>query len=163
MSLEPFENVVAAHGAMVLHVCRAILGPDDADDAWSETFISALRAYPDLPPDSNVAGWLATIAHRRSIDQLRRNRRSPVPVEALADETSDDPRLAPGDDDLLDALDHLTDRQRAAVLYHHVAGLPYLEVGKILGSSEAAARRSAADGIAALRRTYRHSQEGTHR
>jgi DNA-directed RNA polymerase specialized sigma24 family protein len=45
-------------------------------------------------------------------------------------------------------------KQRGAVAYHYLADLPYLEVGKLLGTSEAAARRSAADGIAALRNVY---------
>jgi DNA-directed RNA polymerase specialized sigma24 family protein len=31
----PFETVVERHGAMVLRVTRAVLGPADADDAWS--------------------------------------------------------------------------------------------------------------------------------
>ena len=56
---------------MVMRVCRALLGPADAEDAWSETFISALRAYPRLRVGSNVRGWLVTIAHRKAIDQLR--------------------------------------------------------------------------------------------
>ena len=41
-----------------------------------------------------------------------------------------------------------------AFAYHYLADLPYLGVGKLLGTSEAAARRSAADGIAALRNIY---------
>src|SRR5690606_33992095 len=45
----PFEQAVTDHGAVVLRVCRATLGPADADDAWSETFLAALRASPDLP------------------------------------------------------------------------------------------------------------------
>ena len=56
---------------MVMRVCRALLAPSDAEDAWSETFLAALQAYPRLPPDSNVQGWLVTIAHRKAIDQLR--------------------------------------------------------------------------------------------
>jgi len=32
---QPFERVVATHGAVVFRVCRAVLGPVDADDAWS--------------------------------------------------------------------------------------------------------------------------------
>src|SRR5436190_1062659 len=52
--LEPFEAVVRRHGPAVLRVCRAVVGPDAADDAWSETFLAALRAYPELPPGSNV-------------------------------------------------------------------------------------------------------------
>ena len=45
-------------------------------------------------------------------------------------------------------------KQRQAVAYHYLAGLPYAEVAAILGGSTDAARRAAADGIAALRRTY---------
>ncbi len=52
ISKQPFETVVAVHGATVLRICRAVLGPADADDAWSETFLSALKAYPALPADA---------------------------------------------------------------------------------------------------------------
>lgn len=45
---EPFEKVVAAHGGTVLRVCRAVLGVHtDADDACSETFLAAMRAYEE--------------------------------------------------------------------------------------------------------------------
>ena len=42
----PFEVIVERHGATVLRVARAVVGPADADDAWSETFLAALKAYP---------------------------------------------------------------------------------------------------------------------
>ena len=42
-------------------------------------------------------------------------------------------------------------KQRQAVAYHYLAGLPYAEVAAIVGGSADAARRAAADGIAALR------------
>ena len=47
----------------------------------------------------------------------------------------------------------LPDKQRAAVAYPSVADLPYAEVAALIGGSEAAARRAAADGIASLRTT----------
>ena len=71
---------MAEHGPTVLRVCRAVLGPADADDAWSETFLAALRAYPDLPADANVEAWLVTIAHRKAIDVTRAAARRAVPV-----------------------------------------------------------------------------------
>ena len=76
--MRPFEEVVADHGGTVLRVCRAVVGPDDAEDAWSETFLSALRAYPDLPADANVEAWLVTIAHRRALDVGRARSRRPI-------------------------------------------------------------------------------------
>jgi DNA-directed RNA polymerase specialized sigma24 family protein len=69
--MRPFEEIVAQHGPTVLRVCRAVLGPVDAEDAWSETFLSAMKAYPDLPADANVEAWLVTIAHRKAIDVTR--------------------------------------------------------------------------------------------
>lgn len=47
---QPFERVVCDHGSTVLRVCRAIVGPVDADDAWSDTFLSALKNCNRLSP-----------------------------------------------------------------------------------------------------------------
>ena len=149
----PFEAVVAEHGATVLRVCRAILGPADADDAWSETFLAALRAYPDLPADANVQAWLVTIAHRKAIDVTRAAARRAVPV-GDAPERPAPQRADERDLDLHAALAALPGKQRAAVAYHYLGGLPYTDVAAVIGGSTDAARRAAADGIARLRKTY---------
>jgi RNA polymerase sigma factor (sigma-70 family) len=146
----PFEQVVDAHGSTVLRVCRAVLGPVDADDAWSETFLSALKAYPDLPDGANVEAWLVTIAHRKAIDVRRAAARRATPVDAVPERPG--PEAPAPDDGLWEAMWRLPDKQRLTVAYHHVAGLPHREVAAIVGGSEAAARRASADGIAALRR-----------
>jgi RNA polymerase sigma factor (sigma-70 family) len=153
--LEPFEVVVRRHGPTVLRVCRAVLGPDVADDAWSETFLAALRAYPALPPGSNVEAWLVTIAHRKAVDQLRAAARRAVPVAELPEVSSATGLPGERDGELWAALAALPDKQRQTVAYHHLAGLPYAEVAALVGGTPEAARRAAADGVAALRRTYR--------
>ena len=155
---KPFEQIVTEHGSTVLRVCRAVVGPADADDAWSETFLSALKAYPDLPATANVEAWLVTIAHRKAIDVRRADARRAVPVGELPERPA--PATQPPDDEVWQALSRLPDKQRQTVAYHHVAGLPHREVAAIVGGSEAAARRSAADGIAALRRTLLDPTEG---
>jgi RNA polymerase sigma factor (sigma-70 family) len=142
--------VVAEFGPTVLRVVRAVLGPADADDAWSETFLAALRAYPQLPAEANVEAWLVTIAHRKAIDVNRATARRAVPV-ADPPENGADADLP--DLDLVAAVAALPPRQRQAVAYHYLTGLPYAEIAEILGGSADAARRAAADGIAALRRT----------
>jgi RNA polymerase sigma factor (sigma-70 family) len=160
---QPFEAIVSTHGSTVLRVCRAVLGPADADDAWSETFLSAMKAYPDLPADANVEAWLVTIAHRKAIDVTRAAARRAIPVaeppETGTPETGT-PDTAVGDADpdaaaeLAQALAKLPAKQKQAIAYHYLAGLPYAEVAAILGGSADAARRAAADGIATLRRSY---------
>lgn len=151
---QPFELAVTDHGATVLRVCRAVLGPTDAEDAWSETFLAALRAWPALDDDADVRAWLVTIAHRKAIDVVRVRTRSAVPVEHLPEAVSSVAEHEPADEELWRALAALPDKQRQCVAYHHVAGLPHAEVARIVGGSVAAARRASADGIAALRRTY---------
>jgi RNA polymerase sigma factor (sigma-70 family) len=149
----PFEAVVAEYGAMVLRVCRAVLGPADADDAWSETFLAALKAYPELPVEANVEAWLVTISRRKAIDVVRAAARRAVPVAEVPESPS-----AEGADrrdlDLAAAVAGLPRRQREAVAYHYLGGLPYQEVAAVIGGTAEAARRAAADGIARLRKTY---------
>ena len=92
----PFEAIVSAHGRTVLRVCRAVLGSADADDAWSETFLSAMRAYPDLPATANVEAWLITIAHRKAIDVTRATARRAIPVAETPDRVTEPAPHRPG-------------------------------------------------------------------
>src|SRR2546423_5676439 len=157
--MQPFEEIVVEHGPVVMRVCRALLGPVEADDAWSETFLAAMRAYPELRPGSNVRGWLVTIAHRKAIDQIRARGRAPEPSGDLPDTLpGGDPGPEPHDTELHGVLRGLPSKQRGAVVYRYLADLPYAEVGTLLECSEAAARRNAADGIARLRRHYQKDE-----
>jgi RNA polymerase sigma factor (sigma-70 family) len=150
-----FESIVKGHGPTVLRVCRAVVGRADADDAWSETFLSAMRAYPEVAADANIEAWLVTIAHRKAIDAIRKLARLPVPVAEPPDiVTMVDPDRSGADMELAGALQHLPPKQRQAVAYHYLGGLPYAEVAAIIGGNADAARRAAADAIATLRRTY---------
>jgi RNA polymerase sigma factor (sigma-70 family) len=159
VGLRPFEEVITTHGPTVLRVCRAMLGFHEAEDAWAETFLAALRAYPDLDPEANVEAWLVTIAKHKAFDSHRATGRNPQPVEAVPERVAREGTTIEEVDELWTALQALSSRQREAVVYHHLAGLPYAQVASILGGTEAAARRAAADGVKRLRAIY----EGAHR
>jgi DNA-directed RNA polymerase specialized sigma24 family protein len=153
VSSKPFEEIVAEHGPTVLRVCRAVLGPVDAEDAWSETFLAALNAYPRLRADSNVEAWLVTIAHRKALDHVRAASRRPIVTDAPPEPTGGAGHPDGWERGLWEALEALPLRQRQTVAYHYLAGMPYRQVARIVGGTEAAARRAAADGIATLRKT----------
>jgi RNA polymerase sigma factor (sigma-70 family) len=154
---QPFEAVVSTYSQMVFRVCRVVVGEHDAEDAWTETFLAAMRAYPDLPPNANVEAWLVTIAHRKAIDIVRARHSRAIPVEALPDRPSSVGIPDLDHHDLWAAVKSLPPKQRQAVAYHYVAGLPYADIAEILGGTAAAARRAAADGIATLRSHYQHA------
>jgi RNA polymerase sigma factor (sigma-70 family) len=151
---QPFEKVVEQHGGTVLRVCRVIVGVHDAEDAWSETFLAAMRAYPDLPDDANAEAWLVTIAHRKAVDVLRTRKRQPAPVAKLPEVPTVLGVPGAADGDVWQAVAALPEKQRQAVAYHYVAGLAYAEIAQILGGTADAARRAAADGIKNLRKNY---------
>ena len=152
MANPPFETVVEAHGALVWRVCRAMLAEADADDAWSETFLAALRAYPTLTPDSNVAAWLVTIAHRKALDSIRSSGRRAEPTAEVPTAAAPPAALAAEHQELWRAVAALPVKQRSALVYRHLAGFSYDEIGRLLGSSPTAARRSVSDALANLRR-----------
>lgn len=161
----PFDAAVERHGPTVLRVCRAVLGPGaDADDAWSETFLSALRAWPELPEETNVEAWLVRVAHRRAVDVVRRSARAATPAGGADDVALLDGWVRGGargtgtvDDDepaaagIWAAVAALPTRQRICVAYRYLGGLRYAEIAELTGGTEAAARRAASDGVAALR------------
>jgi RNA polymerase sigma factor (sigma-70 family) len=144
----PFERTIGEHGPTVLRVCTAVLGPGpDAEDAYSETFLAALRHWPDLADDTNVEAWLVRVAQRKAVDVIRARARHATPTEAVPDRES-----APGgDSEVWHVVAKLPERQRLAVAYHYLGGLPHVETAHLTGSTPAAVRRAAADGIKALR------------
>lgn len=144
----PFESAVNEHGATVLRVCRAALGPGpDADDAWSETFLAALRSWDGLPEDTRVEAWLVRVAQRKAVDVIRRRSRQ-VPTEFLPGPAGHDRNEGA---DVWEAVARLPERQRLAVAYHYFGGLPHTETAELIGGTSAAVRRAAADGIRTLR------------
>lgn len=151
-ALPPFSTVVDEYGTAVLRYCRALAAWHDAEDAWSDTFLSALRAYPELSQEANVEAWLITIARRKVIDQARARGRLPIPVAEVPEQQS---RQSQEQDLLYAELGALPEKQRLAVVYRHLGGLGYDEIAAILGNSQAAARRAVADGLKQLRKTYR--------
>ena len=153
--------MVTEYGQVVLRVCRALLPMHDAEDAAADAFLAALEAYPRLRPDSDVKSWLVTIAHRKAVDILRRKARHAVPVQDVPERAVGAEPLLP-DEPLWAAVRELPTKQRHAVAYRYVADLAYAEVAGIMGTSEAAARRNAADGIRARRRTYPLSSGSGH-
>jgi DNA-directed RNA polymerase specialized sigma24 family protein len=152
VSPPPFQTFLDRHRDAVYRFLVFSVGPNDADDCLQETFTAALRAYPRLTEGSNLRAWVLTIAHRKAIDAHRARARRPVPVGALPDPP--EPAVTLPDPGLWEAVGKLPPKQRAAIVLRFVSDLPFWDVGRILDSSEAAARQSVREGLAKLREEY---------
>jgi RNA polymerase sigma factor (sigma-70 family) len=153
--LPPFQRFIDAHAQDVLRFLVASVGRHDADDAFQETFIAALRAYPRLRPDSNLRAWVLTIAHNKALDAHRARGRRPLPVAEVYERPDPDPAADPaggGDSDLWERVRALPARQREVLTLRYAGDLTHAEIAVALGCSEEAARRAASDGLKTLRK-----------
>jgi len=146
-TVRPFQRFLDEHRSPVLAYLRAIVGPDDADDCFQETFIAALRAYQDMD-GRHPRAWVMTIARRKAIDHHRARARRPEPRGELPEIPSEDPEP----EETWSEVARLPDGQRSAVALRYAAELSYREIGKALECSEEAARRRVADGLKGLRK-----------
>ena len=78
-ALPPFQTLIDDHADAVMATLRGAVGREGAEDAFQETFLAALRAYPGLRDARNLRGWLVTIAHRKAIDHHRAKGRGTDP------------------------------------------------------------------------------------
>lgn len=150
MASTPFESVVREHGAHVLRVCMATVGSNEAEDAWSETFLAALRAWPDLPDDLDPRAWLTVVARRKCVDQLRAKARRADPFADLPEVAA--PPADRDDEGVWRHVAELPTKQRQVVTYRYLGGLSFAQIASLTGGTEAAVRRAASDGLTSLRR-----------
>jgi RNA polymerase sigma factor (sigma-70 family) len=154
--LPPFEQVIEEYGRAVLRFCAAQAGWQAAEDVFQETMLAALRAYDELRDATAIRSWLFAIAARKAVDAHRKRAREPEPVADL------DPPAAGGDlpvrnDAIWRQVRTLPDKQRSAVALRYVADLSHREIARVMGISEAAARRNVFEGLEQLRRQAPHT------
>ncbi|MGI8580201.1 MAG: RNA polymerase sigma factor [Solirubrobacteraceae bacterium] len=145
MALPPFQTVLEAHRRDVHRFLVASVGPEESDDCFQETFLSALRAYPKLRDASNLRGWLLTIAHHKALDAHRARARRPAPVGEVPEVAVFDEAAA--DEELWARVHELPPKQRAAVMLRFAGDLAYEEISVALGISADAARRNVHEGL----------------
>jgi RNA polymerase sigma factor (sigma-70 family) len=144
----PFERFLDVHAQVVMRYLAVAVGPTDADDVFQETFLAALRAWPDVVDDGRLERWILRIASRKARDHHRRRRRHPTPVEEIPDRAVTD--HVP-DHALWDAVAALPDAQREAVLHRFALDRTYAQIAEALGGSAEAARANVYQGMKKLR------------
>ena len=146
VAIPPFERFYEEHRDAVFGLLVRRLGRQRAEDAFQETFLRALRAYPRLEHGENLRAWVLTIASRVAIDDARRLwQGTEVPDIETVDER-------PSYAELRDLTAALPAKERAAVMLRYGYDLSYEQIGAALGSTSEAARQAASSGVRRLRR-----------
>lgn len=132
---ETMERLMASHGDSLMRLCYLILSDRSlAEDAVSETFFKAFRAYPRFRHDASEHTWLTRIA-MNTCHSLRarawfcreeaRERPEDIPGHHTEDELPDDA--------VLQAVMQLAPKYKEPILLHYYQGLPTDEIAKVLG------------------------------
>jgi RNA polymerase sigma factor (sigma-70 family) len=143
----PFERFYEEHRSAVFARLRQLLGREAAEDAFQETFLHALRAYPTLKHSRHLRAWALTIARNVAIDARRRERLTSADVPDL--ESVDEPLPY---EELRRLTADLPQKERAAIFLRYGYDLSYEDIGAALGSSSEAARQATSSGVRRLRR-----------
>jgi RNA polymerase sigma-70 factor, ECF subfamily len=148
------ETLLARHLDRVHAICRRVTGhPEDALDATQEALIALTRGLHRYDGRARFTTWLYRVATNAALDELRRRKRRPEPVELSGDrmagaapavESAVTARL-----DVDAALASLGPEFRAAVVLRDLCDLDYAEIAEILGVPLGTVRSRIARGRAA--------------
>lgn len=134
-----FRVLVERHHEALARTVAGMLGPGDAiDDVMQEVFVQFYKNLAKFRGDSSVRTYLNRIAINRSLDVLRRRRRSlrrfvgieDIPERETATEST---ALSSADKTVWKALDKLPSDQKAVVTLRLVDGYSTQETAEILG------------------------------
>src|SRR5688572_19514939 len=126
--MPPFHVFLEANRATVYRFLTVAVGSQDADDAFQETFIAALRAYPRVREPHKLDRWILAIASRKAIDHHRGSGKRPLVTDDPPERPVHDPPSPDPDDPLWEAVRALPPRQRVAVVHRHVLDRSYEEI-----------------------------------
>ena len=154
---DALDRLLRRHADRLHAVCRRVMGNDaDAADALQEAMLSIVRGLARFDGRSAFSTWAYRVATNACLDELRRRRRRPEPVD---DEVLDvgassgaiDPLEQVGARADIDAaLALLAPEFRVAVVLRDLVGLDYAEIGDILGAPPGTVKSRIARGRAAL-------------
>jgi RNA polymerase sigma factor (sigma-70 family) len=154
-----FEEHRARLGALAF---RMLGSTAEAEDAVQETWLRLSRCQAG--EIDNLGGWLTTVASRVCLDTLRaRSARKEDPLDSapaasgqeLPSRRADPEQEAITADAvglaLLVVLDRLTPAERIAFVLHDLFGVPFTDIGPVVGRNPVAAKKLASRARAKVR------------
>jgi RNA polymerase sigma-70 factor (ECF subfamily) len=147
-----FEELVENYQHRLVAVLNHLIGSaEEAEDLAQEVFLRVYRARKKYRPRSKFSTWLFTIANNLALNALRSRQRKPVvplnlrdsgplgmrPAEQLVRDKGCAPSQHVQQQELVaviqQALNHLNERQRMAVILNKFEDMGYTEIAEVMG------------------------------
>ncbi len=153
-----FRPLVERHAPGVFRLACRMTGETDAEDVVQETLLRAFRQLDKYESRSSFGTWIHRIAANLCFDLLRVRARRRAPA---LDDVREPACPAPRPDRIaiatqaragvLEALDGLTVRERAAFLLRHWEGFGIDRIAEVLEISETAAKNTVFRAVRKMR------------
>lgn len=150
---QEFDHRFEAVRPKLLAICRAVVGPADAEDLVQETYLRARARLQQLRDPDLLEAWLARVALNEARSLARRTKRQRDHLRQLAPAEATEPDAELGR--LVNALPPI---QRAAVALYYGYGYRVRELAELLGISEINARTVLFRARRQLRRQLRENR-----
>ncbi|WP_240519438.1 RNA polymerase sigma factor SigM [Amycolatopsis antarctica] len=157
-----FSELVKRHRDRMWAVAlRTVRDPEEAADALQDAFISAFRAAGNFRAESQVTTWLHRIVVNACLDRVRRKQARPtVPLPETGFNEPASPRDSMSEREtklvVREALDLLSEDQRAPIVLVDVEGYSVSETARMLGIAEGTVKSRCARGRAKLAKSLGH-------
>lgn len=151
MDEQEFDEFYTASFSRITGQIYAMIGNrDEAQECVQEAFVRAWAHRRKLEKAEHPEAWVRVTAHRLAISRWRRNglaRRAPDRAVSVSTTT------APADEThvaLIAALKQLPEKQRRALVLHHMCDLPIAAVAAEVGAPEGTVKARLSRGRTAL-------------
>lgn len=150
---DAFKRLVERHQDRLVGLCQRLLGDrEEAMDAAQEVFLKTYGQAGSLEPKGELFTWMYRVATNHCLNRIRRRKLAQF-LSLTADPEGEGANLDPADDapDALATLESrrrwrktrqeieaLPESQRVVLILARFEGLPYRQIGEILGISEGA-------------------------
>ena len=154
-----FAELYVRHREAVFRYLRARTASDDeAVELAAVTFERAFAALPRYRArGGGFLAWLFRIARNATVDERRRPRPAPMPIDIVSS-TGESPEARALAVEQRERLQYVVARlpgpQRDAVALRYGAGLTARETGLVIGKSEAATQKLISRALARLREDF---------
>jgi RNA polymerase sigma factor (sigma-70 family) len=133
-----FETLLRRHGAMVLDVCRGVLGNEaDVEDAFQATFLVLARRAESIRKGASLGCWVHGVAYRTALraraDCARRRRHEARTSQPCTTTDPDELTWREIRQVVHDELHRLPERHRAALVLCYLQGKTQDEAAVELG------------------------------
>lgn len=145
-NMQAFRLLIKQHERLVAHMIgRVVKNKEEGEELCQDVFLKVYEKLSEFNFKSKLSTWIATIAYRQAINQIRKNKMQLTDIPEEDNFTTyfieqDNPESVLSESDMDAFVMKLTDllppQYKIVLTLFHLDGMSYPEIGEITGMPE---------------------------